>query len=125
LDYKLDAGSYDGFELWTKAHAIGRYFKSKFTIGAAVPIVHEFNTWLDDNTKIESASNVSVISAGQTITFPNRFHNAPVSITVQPLGATPLLPTIDNITAIDFDVRLYDTGGTAQAGNINWQAEGI
>jgi len=133
LDYRANAGSYDGFEDWpVPAKPIGsfQFLKGKLIIGTTinVPFVRTFRIQADAQTRRESAQGVAVGSGGETITFGEAFVNTP-SVTVTPVDlGSPPVPVVPVLTALNnasFTVTLYRVSdGVAVAGTVNWSAEG-
>lgn len=125
VDYRLAAGSYDGFEPWTIGDRIGRYFKHRLVLNTAegVAKIIGFLPTVDNIEFIQSAQ-VVVAAGGATITFPQPFHVVP-QVTATAVGTTALYPVLDGITATSFFVRVFDAAGTNVGGTIIYQAKGV
>lgn len=127
LDYRTEAGSYDGYETWIKGFATGRYFKFKLSIDTSlgVPYFNLFRPTIDKKSYDQYDKSVSV-SNGDTITFEKAFHSV-LSVNAFVIGAVPYFLTIDNITGTGFDIGVFNTDGTAHVGaiTIDWIAKGV
>jgi hypothetical protein len=82
-------------------------------------------------TKREYRQNVSISASGTTVTLDGSYF-AHRSITVTPLGGTALYATVNNIsldptgaTASTFDIWVFNSGGSATTGNVDWKFEGV
>jgi len=130
LDYRLSAGSYDGFENWSVGLATGRYFKHRIHLQPAdgKAVVTAFKPTVDSQEYTQRGANVSVSNTGTAVTYPIAFHTtAYIEITV--ISATALFPTLENVTTSGFTVHVFDaTGtevGTGSGESISWQATGV
>lgn len=126
IDYRLDAGSYDGFELWSVGNANFRYLKARVHVDTSigVAIISEFTRIVDAIEWSQRGESVAVSGSGATtVTFPLPFHNSPY-VSVLPIGATAAFAVIENKTSTGFDVRLFDSGGQI-SGTIDWSAIGV
>jgi hypothetical protein len=127
LDYRTEAGSYDGYETWIKGFATGRYFKFKLSIDTSlgVPYFNLFRPTVDKKSYDQDDKNVSV-SNGDTITFPKGYH-ATLSVNVFVIGAVPYLLTLDNITGTGFDIGVFNSDASPHVGaiTIDWNAKGV
>lgn len=126
LDYRIDGGSYDGFEDWAIGSAEARYFKHKLTLTTSegVAVISSFIPTVDQLEHTQRDSNVAVASGGSTITFDTPFHVAP-HLTAIVIGSSAKFVLLENITPTSFDVILKTSGGGNTTGIINWEATGI
>lgn len=126
IDYRLSAGSYDGFEDWIKGNATARYIKPRLHIDTTVgvPIVSEFRTVIDLAERTEKASGVVVPAGGTTITFADPYHLPPF-VRVFVSGSAALYVVRENITTTGFSVYVYNESGVDVGGTIDWEAEGV
>lgn len=126
IDYRDNADSYDGFENWTIGRVNARFVKHKLTVNntSGVAYIDSFTPTVDVEERVEKEQNVAVPVSGTTITYPNRFINAP-TVELTPLGSTPLIAMVDNITATGFYVTAFNTSGTDVGGTINYTATGV
>lgn len=124
VDYHTTAGAYDGYETTSIGFREGRYWKFKLTHDTTIGkgVISEFQTALDKQAVVQAQQGIAVASGGTTVVFPAPYHTRP-TVSVTPLGATPLTYTITNITTTGFTVRLYDAG-TPVAGSIDYYATG-
>lgn len=121
IDYRLAAGSFDGYEDWTVGTIAARYAKMRATIDTAsgVAMLCAMTPTYDVPERSERFAAQTVAVAGTAIAFATRFHTVP-AITVTPAGgaATPRFGVYENatttgVTVFVFDETGADTGGTA------------
>ncbi len=126
IDYKLSAGSYDGFEPWVVGYADFRYLKTKLTLDTSVGncAIRGFNTVADGQAREETGSNITVGASGQAVTFSRPFHSAPI-VQARNEGSTPLLPTVTGTSGSGATIHLYNTSGTEVGGVGGYTATGI
>jgi Putative phage tail protein len=126
IDYRNEAGSYDGFEPWTIGTMAARRLKAKLVLQPALgnAYVSAFTPTADaPNRDDERGQDIAVASGGTAITFARRFFYPP-NVQITPRGATAMIGVADNIAATGFTARLFDASGAGVAGSINWQALG-
>ena len=126
LDYRLDAGSYDGFEPWGLGTIAARRVKARLKLQPALgnAYVSAFTPTIDaPNRDDERGQGVAVGSGGTAITFARRFFFPP-NVQVTALGGAAVIGVADNVTATGFTARLFNTAGAGVAGAVNWQALG-
>ncbi len=126
IDYRLEAGSYDGFEPWTIGTVAARRVKTKLKLQPALgnAYVSGFTPTADAPVRDdERGQGVAVGSGGTAIVFARRFFFPP-NVQVTPLGSSALIGVADSVTATGFTARLFDAAGAGAAGSINWQALG-
>jgi hypothetical protein len=126
LDYKVDGGSYDGFENWSSGQVTARYLKARVyldtTTGKAS--VRSFERTSDVEERTESAAGVVVAqTTGKVVTFTKQFNNIP-AITVTAQGGSALFPVISSISGTGFTINIYDSAGVDQGGTADWIAMG-
>ncbi len=127
IDYRLDAGSYDGFEDWSIGGVIARYVKPKIEIDTSTGVyfISTFSPTVDVVEYTQRGSNITVGASGTTVTFAKEFHSVPAFVSVQVQGATALYPTRDNITATGFDFHIFDSSGSEVGGTGDYEATGV
>jgi hypothetical protein len=126
-DYRLDAGSYDGFEAWSIGTNDLRFAKQAIELRAAdgKSVAVAFTPTIDAAVRSdESGTNVAVASGGTAVTFGRRFFNPP-NVQVTPVGGTVQQAWAESVTATGFTIRTANGTGTPTAGNANWQATGV
>jgi hypothetical protein len=126
IDYRLAAGSYDGFESWQSGEVEARYIKFKFELDTTqgIAFIDSCQIVADLLERVESAQNVAISAAGETINFNQAFHTVP-SVRADMVGGGAVFPTVSNITTTGFDIDVYNTSGTGVSGTVNWRAEGV
>ncbi len=123
IDYKLDAGSYDGFEPWSGGQVEFRYVKAKLTLTTANGVAHidQLDVTVDVAERVQRVEGITVAASGESIVFPQRYHSPPF---VQPyyVGSGALIPSLggDPVTGTGFTLHLFNTsdadvGGTGGA----------
>ena len=125
IDYRKDAGAFDGFEPWTIGDVDARFIKFRINLDTSkgVAKVTGFKPTVDLNERAEGAKSVAVGAGGQAITFAQQFHQVPrVAVTVE--AATALIGTKDGVTTTGFTAHVFDSGGAQVGGTVDWQATG-
>jgi len=126
LDYRLDAGEYDGFETWTTGVATFRYAKGRIFLDTDLgkPVITGFTVTVDAEARTETFASQSIGSSGTAIAFAEEFHSVPV-IQMTPVGATALIPSAESPTTTGFTAHLYNTAGAGAAGVANIDVTGV
>ena len=126
MDYRLAAGSYDGFEVWGVGEATGRYFKFKFELDTTkgVSYIDAQTIVADLLERTERADGVAIAGGGTSITFARAYHTPP-HVNVNAVSSTALFAVASNITATGFDLDIYNTSGTSIGGTANWDSIGV
>jgi hypothetical protein len=127
---ELDAhggGGYDGFEPWTIGELEARFFKFRvgfdFTVGLV--ILKGFKPTVD-LLENELRGTVAVGLGGQTIVFPERFHNTPQVIAdAEAVAGALRFARKSNVTASGFDVTVVDSANTDVGGTVTYSARGV
>jgi hypothetical protein len=126
-DYRLTAGSYDGFEPWTIGTNDLRFAKQAIELRAAdgQAVAVAFTPTIDAAVRSDEAgTNVSVPSGGLTVTFGRRFFNVP-NVQVTAVGGAVQQGWAESVTTTGFTLKTANGAGAASAGNANWQATGV
>lgn len=126
IDYRTEAGGYDGFEAWGVGNVLARYIKQRIRAVPAegVAAIRSFRPTVDKLTRAEGAREVAILAGGTPISFTQTFQTAPrVIVTV--VSGTALFATAESITTIGFTCHVWDTDGADVGGTVNWHAEGI
>lgn len=127
VDYKLSAGSYDGFEDWLAGTLSGRYVKPRIYVDTAhasgVPVISALKTTLDVAERAEVHAGEAIAASGTIITFDQRFHLVP-NIEVSVEGTTALLATYTNVTATSVKIHVWNVSGTDVGGTVTVRATG-
>lgn len=126
IDYKLTAGSYDGFEDWTIGNVNCRYVKGKLTLTTddGVCYVSGFNLVADAEERVEEVAGVAIAGGGSTVTFVSPFRKVP-SVELFNAGAAARIPVVQSITTTDFSAHLYDTSNSDVGGTGRYVATGV
>jgi hypothetical protein len=125
IDYRKDAGAFDGFEPWAIGNIEARFVKLRINLDTAkgVAKVTGFKPTVDLIERTEGAKAATVAAGGQAIAFARAFHAAPrVAATVD--GTSALIATKENVTTTGFTAHVFNTGGTDVGGTLDWQATG-
>lgn len=127
IDYRLAAGSYDGFENWTVGVIDARYIKSRVQIDTAtgVAYVSGFIVTADVEERTETGANVVIAAGGTAITFVERFNVIPsLSATAQSVAGAARFATYENLSTTGATIRVFNSAGTDVGGTVNWLAIG-
>ena len=125
IDYRKDAGAFDGFEPWSIGNIEARFVKLRIDLDTSkgVAKVTGFKPTVDLIERTEGAKAATVAAGGQAIAFAQQFHTAPrVAATVD--GTSALIATKENVTTTGFTAHVFNTGGTDVGGTLDWQATG-
>jgi hypothetical protein len=128
IDYKTDAGAYDGFEAWGIGKALCRYVKQKLTLDTSegLAVITGFQQVVDllERTDHQSAA---ILAGGSVVVFDRAFHMAPFASAdiVSVLSGTPAYATITSITATQALVHCYNTAGTPAGGVATLSLTGV
>lgn len=126
IDYRLAAGSYDGFEDWTSGTVSFRYLKARVEVDTSIgiPILTQFTRVLDSIERTEKAENVAISASGTTVTYADPFSLVPF-VTVLPISTSAITATVSAKTTTNFKIHLFNSAGTAVAGTVDWSAIGV
>lgn len=117
--------AYNAYQPWSigdvTADAVTMEFIMTTSIGLAY--ISSFTPTLDAVTRSEQGINVAVSVAGQAITFTNPFVNIPV-VQVTAVGTPAVTPMVSGPSTTGFTIMVYDSGGIATSGTVNWMAQG-
>jgi len=124
LDYRLAAGSYDGYENWTIGTASARYLSPRLRVdmNTGRAYVSAFTPTVDSPRRSE-AQTVTLDAAGSAVTWTTQFFAAP-AVTVTPVSTSAIFGVANSITETGATVRLFNTSGTGVAGSANVVAQG-
>lgn len=125
IDYRLDAGSFDGYEDWTLGIVDARYIKSQVITKSAegVNYIQQFTPVIDLPEFNQSGSKV-VLPGGTRIDYPERFFKKPyINVTAQ--GSTALYATYAADDEAGFTAHVFNASGVDVGGTVNWIATGI
>ena len=126
----LDAhsgGGYDGFEPWTIGELEARFFKFRvgFDFTAGLVVLKGFKPTVD-LLENEVRGTVAVGLGGQTIVFPERFHNKPQVIADAEAAVGALrFARKSNVAASGFDVTVVDSANIDVGGTVTYSARGV
>ncbi len=127
IDYKLSAGSYDGFEDWTVGFIDARYIKSKLTLDTSIgnAYVSGFEITADSIERKEKHANQVIAAGGTVITFDQEFHVKPFvsGFTVQ--GTIALYPTHELLTPTSLKAHMFNSAGSDVGGIGDIEITGV
>ena len=114
IDYRLDAGGYDGFEPWTVGDVRLRYCKHKLVLDTdrGVALITGFLPTVDLKEHEISIDNIDVAIGGSAVVFPRAFHRIP-QVTAVYVGGAARTAVPSNVTETGFDINVYNTSGTS------------
>ncbi|KKM71127.1 hypothetical protein LCGC14_1433760, partial [marine sediment metagenome] len=129
LDYRLDAGAYDGFEPWTVGVISARFLKMRAEIDTSLGVAElvSFAPIVDVEERQVAGSAVISASGATTINFTTPFLvQVFLSVTAEAGGGgAARFATYESLTLSSFGVRIFDEGGVQVLGNVNWLAIGF
>ena len=133
INLSQDGTTFAGWQNWVPGTYLAKAIKARVVLATTDPNVYavlsNFVFEVDVPSMVQSASNISLSAAGQTITFAKQFNGGPfgaadpnVQITLlnAVYGDTILLSAV---TTSDFFVQISN-GGTGVARTINYLAQG-
>ncbi|MCA3265467.1 MAG: hypothetical protein ING19_05295 [Azospirillum sp.] len=126
-DYRLNAGSYDGFEPWSIGTNDLRFAKQAVELRAAdgKAVLVAFTPVFDASVRgDEGGVGTAVAIGGTPIVFARRFFAVP-NVQATPVGGTVQQAWAEGVTETGFTLRTALGNGTAAAGAANWQATGV
>jgi len=126
LDYRLDAGSYDGFEVWGVGEVNARFIKFKVTLDntKGLSYLDSQKITADVIERIESLDSQTVGVGGTTINFARAYHSPP-HVTATVTGGGALFITASNVTTSSLKLDIYDTTNTSVGGTASWKSKGV
>jgi hypothetical protein len=126
IDYRLAAGSFDGFENWSIGTVNFRYLQERLHLtldgSGGVPVITGFLPTIDALSKTVSGSLTVGGSGTATATFSTLFHGTPV-LQVTPVGTGDVTASYANLSGTGFD-GYFRTAGVLGAGTISYSAQG-
>jgi hypothetical protein len=125
IDYKLNADSYDGFEVWTVGAANFRQMKARIHVETAVgkPVISQFTPTIDGLARTETGTLAIGGGGSAAGSFATTFHNTPV-LTVSPQGSGNVSASWDGLTTSGF-TGYFKSAGVAAAGTLSYSATGV
>lgn len=129
LDYRTEAGSFDGFENWTIGIATGRYFLPRFSFdtGNGILIFTDFNAYGDQDESVRHDESVAIAAGGTDITFSPPFHAVPnLQVSAHVTGSPTQSRTAyyESVTTTGARIHVTTSAGTDVGGTVDWQATG-
>lgn len=125
-DYRLSAGSYDGFEPWTVGQAPLRYCKGRLhldTSVAGVTVVTSLVTNVDADVHEESGTLTVDGTGSGAVLFSTTFRSTPV-LQLTPQGPGDVTANYNSLSTAGFTGN-FRTGGIAGAGTMSYTATGV
>ena len=109
--------------------ATARYLKVKFvwtcgdsssfyTVSEPVTVTVKATPMIESGTATVTSSGSYSISFNMTFTSVDR-------VLLTPKGGTARIALADNVSTSGFDLKLFDTDGSAAAGDVYWRVEGV
>jgi hypothetical protein len=126
LDYRTNAGSYDGFEDLVVETITARYIKHRLVMDTAggVGSVGSYNPLGDAPSRSEGETGVTVNTGGYAVVFGSEFFQVP-NIQITSTGTAARVPVITaGPTTAGFTFELHDLSDVDQGGTANWTARG-
>jgi hypothetical protein len=125
IDYRLAAGSFDGFEDWAIGNATFRYLQPRIHVDTSLGkvVISAFDVTIDAATRSETGTLTVGGGGSGTVTFTNQFHSTP-AIQVSPSGSGDVSASYGSASSTGF-TGYFKSGGAAAAGDISWRADGI
>lgn len=126
LDYRLAAGSYDGYEPWAIGEATARYYSARCEDQPAADgavLITGMNVVVDLLEHTESASvAVTDAQAGKEVTFLKAYRETPQITVTPPAGKEP---SYHGLTTDGFKVWFLDSSGEPVTGTGSYEAVGV
>ena len=131
VDYRENAGSYDGFESWTIGSVHAQFIKHRFTIntdpaqqGGAV-VVRGFRPIVDIEQFTQSEV-IEITQTGTVVVFPRPFHAVPrIGVDAEAVGGAARYGTWESVTTTQFVLRIFNSAGVEQSsGRAKYDAFG-
>jgi hypothetical protein len=124
IDYRSNAGGYDGYELWNigRINAAAIKFKTVGLSANGVSIMRQFKTVIDADERKEKYPGLTIAPGGETISYANRFISVPL-LRVTPADAA-LIPYYTNKTTTSVTVHLKNASGADVGGVADVTLEG-
>jgi hypothetical protein len=122
-----DGGGYDGFEPWTIGELEARFvkFRVSFDFSVGLVILKGFEPTVD-LLENEVRDTLAVGLGGQTVVFPERFHNTPqVIVDAEAVAGALRFARKSNVTESGFDVTVVDSANTDVGGTVTYSARGV
>jgi hypothetical protein len=127
IDYRIEAGAYDGFEPWSIGDVRARYIKEKFTLDTASGVA--YMTGMDaaaDSEEFAQSGEFTSALGGVSIVFPQRYHVV-ADFAVMPSGTASRTATYEHpVTTTGTVAHVWDAAGTELAGvPARWSSNGV
>jgi predicted phage tail protein len=132
VDFRLEAGAYDGFETVSGALVVNARrvkTRSKIITATGVACVLKFKPILDVTERTEGPETETTVGVGgSTFTFASPFNTAPV-VRVDYTGPNPRVATPSLVTTTDFLLTVYQISDGASVAlvageSVEWTAIG-
>lgn len=126
VDYRLNAGAYDGFENWTIGTVNFRFLKSQLVMDTTVgkSRISGFRTIIDKEASTEEKHGLVVGAGGLPVVFDSKFHLMP-AITPLNDSPTPLIPTHTADSIAGTTLHLFSTGAIDVGGAGGYRVNGV
>jgi len=124
-----DDSTYTSHAASSSFTATARYIKAKFVwtngdsssfyaVGEPVTVTIKANPVIDSGTATVSSSGSLSITFNMTFAAVDR-------IQLTPKGSSARVALADNVNLTGFDLKLFNTSGSAASGDVYWKAEGV
>lgn len=124
IDYRLNSGSFDGFDHWTVGSANFRYLKARIHVDTTIgkPVISQFTPSIDAEARTETGTLTVDGTGTGVVTFDTPFHTTPV-LAVSPQGSGNVSASWDSLTTSGF-TGYFKSGGASAAGTLSYNATG-
>src|SRR3990167_9434572 len=127
IDYRTEAGAYDGFEPWGIGDVRARYIKEKFTLDTTQGVAYMTGMQATaDSEEFAQSGEFTSALGGVSIVFPQRYHIV-ADFSVMPSGAASRTATYEHpVTTTGAVAHVWDAAGAELAGvPSRWSALGV
>ena len=126
LDYRLEAGVFDGFDIWTNGQVTGRHFKMKFLEESSdsLTVVEDFVPTILIVEHVEADVPIVVPVGGLIVSLGISFNDIPVIEVIPPASPSGVQTVIMAITRTTFTVFFLSSAGVDIGGTGTYTATG-
>lgn len=124
LDGATDPGIYTN---WGIGYVDFRYINAQITYSGItsgdISYLTDLTLYADTTPATNQSGQLSVLSGGSTLTYPNPFNTAPY-VTATVVSATNLYASVASITSANCIINIWNISGGSVSGTVNWNAQG-
>jgi hypothetical protein len=127
IDFRLAAGSYDGFEPWSIGDREFRFLKQRAVYAPQVGAVRMLTGFIATTDLLEDTivmKDQVIAPGGSTLTYPRQFHVVP-AVEVIPKGAATRIGKHLNDTTTQTTVHLMDLSDISAGGDADVHLTGV